>query len=272
MAIQIGVFLPTSGPHSTGSGPRGVRESARVAEAAGLESLWATDHLVASQPMLDSTVALSTAAAVTDRIRVGFGAMLLAMRPVAWAAKEIGTLQQVSEGRLLLGVGTGNPAHGDIGWRAAGVPFAERGVRTDRALTVLPTLISGEQATLDDGLDVALSPGAPVPPILIAGNSARARRRAAAHGDAWMPINPSLDDLPGLLTELKDLAQQHGRQTPAVTVVAPTLSTDPRRAADELLAYEAAGVERVVLAPTGPDWRSDYAFAAEVVTRLAVSA
>ncbi|WP_433591318.1 LLM class flavin-dependent oxidoreductase [Nocardia sp. CA-145437] len=264
MAIQIGVFLPTSGPHSAASGPREVRESARVAEAAGLESLWATDHLVASQPMLDSTVALSTAAAVTDRIRVGFGAMLLAMRPVAWAAKEIATLQQVSEGRLLVGVGTGNPAHGDVGWRAAGVPFAERGVRTDRALAVLPRLVAGERTTLDDGLDVALSPGAPVPPILVAGNSARARRRAAVHGDSWMPINPGLDDLPGLLTDLKQLAEQYGRQTPAVTVVAPALSAEPRAAADELVAYEAAGVERVVLAPTGPDWRNDYAFAAGV--------
>ncbi|MEU1205645.1 LLM class flavin-dependent oxidoreductase [Nocardia sp. NPDC005825] len=264
MAIRIGVFLPTSGTHSTGSGPREVRESARVAEAADLESLWATDHLVASQPMLDSTVALSTAAAVTDRIRIGFGAMLVAMRPVAWAAKEIGTLQQVSEGRLLLGIGTGNPAHGDIGWRAAGVPFAERGVRTDRALAVLPGLISGARTALDEGLEVALAPGASVPPILVAGNSSRARRRAATYGDAWMPINPGLDDLPGLLTELKDLAAQHGRLTPAVTVVAPALSTDPRRAADELVAYEAAGVERVVLAPTGPDWRSDYAFAADV--------
>ncbi|MGW4350513.1 LLM class flavin-dependent oxidoreductase [Nocardia sp. NPDC004582] len=264
MAIRIGVFLPTSGPHNTGAGPREVRDSARAAEAAGLESLWATDHLVASQPMLDSTVALSTAAAVTDRIRVGFGAMLVALRPVAWAAKEIGTLQQVSDGRLLLGIGTGNPAHGDIGWRAAGAPFAERGVRTDRALAVLPGLISGEPTTLDDDLAVTLSPGAPVPPILIAGNSARARRRAAEHGDAWMPINPGLDRLPGLLTELKDLAEQHGRRTPTVTVVAPALSTDPRQAVDELAAYETVGVERVVLAPTGADWRSDFAFAADV--------
>ncbi|GAB4587034.1 LLM class flavin-dependent oxidoreductase [Nocardia sp. IFM 10818] len=264
MAIQIGVFLPTSGPHIGESGAEGVRESARAAEAAGLESVWASDHLIASQPMLDSTIALATAAAVTDRIRIGFGAMLLALRPIAWAAKEIGTVQQLSGGRLLLGVGTGNPAHGDIGWRAAGVPFEERGARTDSALGVLPDLITGKQVALDDGLEVTLSPGSSVPPILIAGNGARARRRAAAHGDAWMPIDPGLDRLPALLAELHDLAQRYERPTPAVTIVAPALSADPREAAAELAAYEAAGVERVILAPTGPDWQRDYAFAADV--------
>ncbi|GAB2655223.1 LLM class flavin-dependent oxidoreductase [Nocardia goodfellowii] len=264
MAIQIGVFLPTSGPHIAESPAAMLRDSARAAEAAGLESVWATDHLVAAQPMLDSTVALTTAAAVTDRIRIGFGAMLLALRPTAWAAKEISTLQQLSNNRLLLGIGTGNPAHGDTGWRAANAPFEERGTRTDRALTVLPDLIAGKPATLSDDLEVTLSPGAPIPPILIAGNSTRARRRAAAHGDAWMPINPGLENLPALLTELRELAQRHERPTPAVTVVAPAVSTEPGVAAEELAAYEAAGVERVVLAPTGSDWRRDYAFAGEV--------
>lgn len=264
MAVQIGVFLPTSRPDIATSGAGEVRASARAAEAGGLESVWANDHLVAGQPMLDSTVALTTAAAVTDRIRVGFGAMLLALRPTAWAAKEISTLQLLSDGRLLLGVGTGNPAHGEIGWLAAGMPFAERGVRTDRALAVLPELVAGKPARLADGLEVTLSPGAAVPPVLIAGNGARARQRAAAQGDAWMPIDPGLDRLPGLLRELGELAQRHERPTPAITVVAPALSAEPRRAAEELAAYEAAGVERVVLAPTGPDWRRDYAFAAEV--------
>ncbi|MGY4099323.1 LLM class flavin-dependent oxidoreductase [Nocardia sp. R16R-3T] len=91
-----------------------MRAAARLAEQLGLESVWSTDHLVASAPMLDSTVTLATAAAVTDRIRIGYNVMLLALRPVAWAAKQISTLQYVSENRLLLGIGTGNPAHGTV--------------------------------------------------------------------------------------------------------------------------------------------------------------
>ncbi|MFF0528042.1 LLM class flavin-dependent oxidoreductase [Nocardia amikacinitolerans] len=62
----------------------------RFAEAAGLESVWAADHLVASGPLLDSTVVLATAAAATHRVRVGYGVLLLAMRPVTWAARQVG--------------------------------------------------------------------------------------------------------------------------------------------------------------------------------------
>ncbi|AYF72962.1 LLM class flavin-dependent oxidoreductase [Nocardia yunnanensis] len=262
MSVQLGVFLPTSGSRKAESGASDIRDSARLAEESGLESVWATDHLIATQPMLDSTIALTTAAAVTDRIGIGYGAMLLALRPVAWAAKEIATLQQLSNNRVLLGVGTGNPAHGDIGWRAAGVPFVERGTRTDHALAVLPDLIAGKPTTLAPDLDVTLSPGAPVPPILIGGNSSRAHRRAAIHGDAWMPINPALDQLPAAISELRDIAAQHQRPAPAITIVAPTLSTDPYRVADELATYESAGVHRVILAPTGPHWRDYYTFAA----------
>ncbi|MGW5570511.1 LLM class flavin-dependent oxidoreductase [Nocardia thailandica] len=269
MTIRLGVFLPTSGPDAAASAVGGVRDSARAAEAAGLESVWATDHLVASAPMLDSTVALATAAAVTDDLRVGFGALLLALRPTAWAAKEIATLQLVSGGRLLVGVGTGNPAHGDAGWRAAGVPFEARGARTDDALRVLPALVAGDPAAPGDGPSVTLSPGAARPPILIAGNGIRARRRAAEFGDAWMPIDPGLDRLPGLAEELGDLAARHGRPVPGITVVAPTLPGEPSAAADALAGYEAAGAERVILAPTGAGWRDDYAFAARVGAALA---
>ena len=106
--------------------------------------------------MLDSTVVLATAAAVTDRITIGFGVMLLALRPVAWAAKQISTLQYVSGDRIVLGVGTGNPAHGDIGWRAADVPYENRGPLTDEALRVLPGLVTGQATVLGDaGSDLA---------------------------------------------------------------------------------------------------------------------
>ena len=107
VTIKIGVILPTSTPDPAKPILGDVRASARLAEAIGLDSVWSTDHLVASAPMLESTVVLATAAAVTDRITIGFGVMLLALRPVAWEAKQISTLQQVSGNRILLGVGTG---------------------------------------------------------------------------------------------------------------------------------------------------------------------
>ena len=150
---------------------------------------------MASAPILDSTVVLATAAAVTDRITIGFGVMLLALRPAAWAAKQIGSLQYVSGNRIVLGVGTGNPAHGDIGWRAAGVSYQDRGRRTDKALRVLPALVTGQPAVLGDGLEVTLAPGSAMPPVLIAGNGDKALRHAAAYGDGWVCIGLPPDDI-----------------------------------------------------------------------------
>ncbi|HEY2553324.1 MAG TPA: LLM class flavin-dependent oxidoreductase [Streptosporangiaceae bacterium] len=264
MAIEIGVILPTSTPDPRQPILGDVRAAARLAEELGLGSVWSTDHLIASAPMLESTVVLATAAAVTERVRVGFGAMLLALRPVAWAAKQVAALQYVSGNRVLLGVATGNPAHGDAGFRAAGVSFADRGRRTDAALGVLPDLIAGRTAVLPDATEATLAPGALVPPILIAGNGARARRRAAQFGDGWMVMQPDLAALDGEIAELRQLAADLGRPAPSVTVVAPSLAADQARAGAELASYAAAGVERVVLAPTGADWESDYQRAAGI--------
>ena len=168
VSIEIGVILPTSTPDPARPILGDVRESARFADEAGLDSVWSTDHVIASAPMLDSTVVLATAAAVTGRVKIGFGVMLLALRPVAWAAKQISTLQYVSGERVLLGVGTGNPAHGDIGWRAVGASYADRGRRTDDALAVLPDLIAGRLVSLDGGPPVAIAPGATTQQVILA--------------------------------------------------------------------------------------------------------
>jgi alkanesulfonate monooxygenase SsuD/methylene tetrahydromethanopterin reductase-like flavin-dependent oxidoreductase (luciferase family) len=264
MTIEIGVILPTSTPDPTRPILGDVRESARFAEQAGLDSVWSTDHLVASAPILDGTVVLAAAAGATERITLGFGVMLLALRPVAWAAKQISSLQHVSGHRLVLGVGTGNPVHGDIGWRAAGVPYRDRGLRTDEALRVLPGLVTGQPTVLSDGVRVTLAPGSPMPPILIAGNGTKALRRAAARGDGWAAIGISPAEVAAHLATLEHLAEQHGRPRPRATVVGPPLDADPAKAAAQLAAYADAGTERVVLTPTGPDWRRDYEFAAAV--------
>jgi hypothetical protein len=135
MTVEIGVILPTSTPDRAHPILADVRDAAQLAEQLGLDSIWSTDHLTASAPILESTAVLATAAAVTERISIGYGVMLLALRPVAWAAKQISSLQHLFGGRLLLGIGTGNPAHGDIGWRAAGASYPERGSLSARALT-----------------------------------------------------------------------------------------------------------------------------------------
>lgn len=265
MTVEVGVILPTSTPDPEHPILGDVRASARFAEEAGLDSVWSTDHLIASAPILDSTVVLATAAAVTERITVGFNVMLLALRPVAWAAKQISTLQYVSAGRLVVGVGTGNPAHGDAGWRAAGLPFRERGRRTDEALRVVRRLVAGETVKLDGAGELAIAPGSPVPPIYVAGDGPRALLRAARYGDGWATIAASPEQVAERVARLRELAEEEGRPAPRATVVAPALDDDdPGAAAERLLAYAAAGTERVILAPTGRDWHEDYEFAARI--------
>jgi alkanesulfonate monooxygenase SsuD/methylene tetrahydromethanopterin reductase-like flavin-dependent oxidoreductase (luciferase family) len=257
MGLEIGVILPTSTPDPDRPILGDVRESARYAEELGLDSVWSTDHLIASAPMLESSVVLATAAAVTERITVGFNVMLLALRPVAWAAKQVSSLQLLSNNRLVLGVGTGNPAHGDAGWRAAGVEFAERGRLTDEALAVLRELIAGKPA---EGFETPIAPGAPVPPIFVAGNGARAYRRAATYGDGWATIAMTPDEVRTNLARINELTAELNRPVLKATVVAPQLEGD---ALEQLAAYKAAGVERVIIPPTG-DWRHDYEQAARL--------
>ncbi len=245
-----------------------VRASARFAEAADLDSVWTTDHLIASAPMLDAAVVLATAAAVTERITIGFGVMLLALRPAAWAAKQVSSLQYVSSNRIALGVGTGNRVHGDIGWRAAGMSYADRGRRTDESLRVLPALVAGEPAVLEDGLEVTLSPGAVMPPVLIAGNGDKALRRAAAYGDAWMSVALRPAEVASGLAALGELAAALRRPVPSATVVGPALDADPGKAAAQLAAYAEAGAERVILAPSGDAWQRDYELAGKLRAAL----
>jgi alkanesulfonate monooxygenase SsuD/methylene tetrahydromethanopterin reductase-like flavin-dependent oxidoreductase (luciferase family) len=205
---------------------------------------------------------------VTERITIGFGVMLLALRPVAWTAKQISTLQRLSGDRLVLGVGTGNPAHGDAGWRAAGVSYRERGGRTDEALRILPALVTGRPWNLDDGGRVQLAPGSTMPPVLVAGNGERPIRRAARYGDGSICVGPSPQDVATAVAYLARLAAEHDRPAPRATVVGPILAPDPARAASQLSGYAEAGTERVIVAPTGPDWRGDYETAAKIRAAL----
>src|SRR5690606_2827382 len=102
-APGVGVFLPSMAPRGSAVGD--VVAAARHAESLGLDSVWAVDQLVAGtgSPVLDSPLVLASAAAATERIGLGFGVMILPLRPVVWVAKQVASLQQLSGGRVLFG-------------------------------------------------------------------------------------------------------------------------------------------------------------------------
>lgn len=247
---DIGVFLPSMSA-SPSVAPGDVIAAGRRAEDLGFESVWAVDQLVAGTgvPVLESGTVLAAVAGATSRIRVGFGVVILPLRPVVWVAKQVASLQHVSGGRVLLGVGVGGDRH-DLAWAAAGVPKRERGRRTDDALRVLPGLIAGDPVRLGvgdagpgiaapgtatgtgtaaGGPEVRLLPGVTVPPILVGGAPGPAARRILdVGGDAWMapPLPPSM--LADEVAALAAAADARGRPAPSVTAgVLTAVSGDP---------------------------------------------
>lgn len=212
MSLAIGVLLRA--PDDTAAVMAAdIARRARHAEDLGLDSVFVGDHLVSADPTLDCVVALTSAAAATQRIRIGFSVMALPLRPVPWVAKQVATLQLVSTGRVILGVGAGANAHGAAAWEALGLPFAERGRRTDDALAVLGDLITGRT---ENGL--AISPGSEVPPIWIGGMSTAAMRRSVRYGDAWFPSMLSAPQVAAGARQLAAIAHDAGATMPHIVL------------------------------------------------------
>jgi probable F420-dependent oxidoreductase len=216
-----GVLLPTFDPLRAGGPPR-VVEAARLAEHLGFDSVWAGDHLASPAPVLDAPTCLAAAAAATERVALGLSVLLLALRPPAWAAKQLATLDALSGGRLRVGVGVGGEFPEEFA--AAGVPVAERGARVDETLAVLPDLLAGRPVR-HAGRTLALDipPLEPVPavppPILVGGRSDAALRRAARFGDTWLPMWLSPASLARRAERLAELAATAGRPRPALALL-----------------------------------------------------
>lgn len=238
---RFGVLLPTFDPMHTGQVPP-VVDAARLAEQLGFDGAWVGDHLWGHAPWLDSTIALGAAAAVTERLTLGFSVMLLALRPTAWAAKQIQTINALSGGRVTLGVGVGGEYPEEF--EAAGVPVEKRGKRLDEALAVLPDLLLGHRVDYDGtALTVHANPLAPamprLPRILVGGRGDVALQRTVRHGDGWLPMWLSPDQLTERGDRLRELAAARGRPQPSMTLLILTHVDDDlersRREASEHL-------------------------------------
>jgi alkanesulfonate monooxygenase SsuD/methylene tetrahydromethanopterin reductase-like flavin-dependent oxidoreductase (luciferase family) len=226
----MGIFLPTMSDR--GTMPGDVAAAARHAEQLGFESVWVVDQLVCGTgvPLLDSGIALAAAAAATSRVGLGYGVLVVPLHPLAWLAKQVASLQHVSGGRLILGVGTGGDRHGES-WAVAGVPRHDRGRLTDFALQALPGLLAGQPTPLAPGPDsqsATLSPPAALPPVVVGGMSEAALRRAARYGDGWFPLPVPPPVFTSAQARLAELAAQYGRPAPPVTTSLMTaIAGDP---------------------------------------------
>ena len=147
---RFGVFLPSY--IWAGDGPeraRGIREFARAVEDLGFDTLFVTDHLIAARrfysvSFLEPLTALAVAAGVTNRVRLGTSILIMPLRHPVMLAKEMATLQFLSENRMILGAGVG---WNEDEYAALGVSKSERGRRTDEMLDIVIPLLEGETLT-----------------------------------------------------------------------------------------------------------------------------
>jgi len=247
--------------------PRSWREVALVADELGFESVFVSDHVVApallegslgtgkeaemlrpQTPLIDSLGFCSFLAGITERVRLGTYVYLLGLRHPFVAARAAATLDLLSGGRALLGVGAGWLTSE---WEAAGVPPARRGERLDEAIDVCRRLWTEEivehQGDFYDFPPVGFEPK-PVTaggvPVLVGGESKAALRRAAARGDGWMGMGHTPRTASERVSTLRQLRSEAGRADPFTVTVGAEL-----RSPDDLADWDRTGVDRVIVRP-----------------------
>lgn len=235
---------------------------AQLAEQAGFESLWVGDHIAlpadqdGTQPRLEVVVAVSHLAAVTTRLRLGFGVLVLPQRQPVLLARQLSSIDILTGGRLIIGVGVG---YVEAELQAMGVCLADRGARTDEYLAAMRILWT-EPAPSFHGRYVAFSGvfqrpfpvQRPHPPIVVGGHSPAALRRALTTGNGWYGVYLDVPQATEALAALRKAAAEchrpHGLGELEITITPPgpiNLETAKR--------YADLGVHRLVIPPADTD-------------------
>jgi probable F420-dependent oxidoreductase len=253
-------------------GPGQAVQLAHAAEDAGFESVWTVDHVVIpagyrsrypydpsgrlgpdDTVFPDPLIWLTYIAAATSTLRLGTAILILPQRNPVVLAKELATLDHLSGGRVILGVG--------VGWlkeeyEALGVPWEGRGRRGEESIGAMRALWSDERATYHGGTtsftDCFLRPQPTegTIPIHIGGHSLTAARRAGRLGDGFFPFGVGRHDVPPLLDVVSQAARDAGRDPSAIEVTMDSFVTSGEEARADVAALKALGAARV-LVPAG---------------------
>jgi alkanesulfonate monooxygenase SsuD/methylene tetrahydromethanopterin reductase-like flavin-dependent oxidoreductase (luciferase family) len=236
---------------TTEAGATGLAELCRRAEAAGADSLWATDHLFWPHPIDEPMTTLAVAATATSRATLGTCVLQLPLRQPPEVAKQAAALQLLSGGRFVLGLGVGSHLEE---YERAGVDFHRRGRLMDEGVAGLEAAWWGDPARPSE---YGQEPTAPRVPVWFGGSSPAARRRAAVMGDGWVPLFMTPDEYEPALAALRDEAAGAGR--------------DPGQVEPAVVVFVCVG-DDADTTPRGMAWLSDlYRVPAKAFTRHLVS-
>ena len=245
--------------------PEAAARFGRAAEAAGFESLWAADHVVLPDPpvagrpmapdmrLLDPIAALTFLAAHTSRIRLATGVIILPQRQAVVLAKQLASLDVLSNGRLVFGLG--------VGWcepemRSTGASFADRGRIADdylaamQALWTQPKPSHRGQHVAFEGVQAMPRPVQTPIPIVVGGRTPPAYRRAVSHGHGWYGFGIDVEETRKCVAGLRE-AEKKVARPPAlgrleISATPPGFDVPDRAQVD---AYAAVGVDRLIIRP-----------------------
>ena len=222
--MKYGIAIRNMGPQSNRAT---FRACAKIAEDAGFDGLFVSDHLCIPPDQtegsggryLDVLAAVAYLAGMTSRIRIGVSVLVLPYRPAVLTAKQVATIQELSDERMILGVG--------IGWMkpefdALGVDLRKRGTISTETLRVLHHLFDNRDAQPYDGKLLTFpafvfEPHPKRPPIWVGGGSPKALDRVIEFGDGWHPMQRAAELKP-LVEDLRKRMREAGKPDPEIVV------------------------------------------------------
>jgi probable F420-dependent oxidoreductase len=269
--MDIGCHLPTQGPLATGEA---LTTFAREADRRGIASLWVSDHVIfprtatgsypggrfphpPDKPYLEPVVALAAAAVCTTRARLGASVFILGHRHPVVMAKMLTSIDALSDGRLICGVG--------VGWwkeelEILGVPFNRRGRQADEVLKVFTTLWSDTHPSFEGEFfrfrDIGFAPKPvqkPRPPIWVGGDSPGAFRRVVTLGDGWHATSMTPAEFREALPRLRAAADKAGRAFDTIdlslryTLRDDLLAKGTQAVVDNQVEYKPHGLSQILL-------------------------
>jgi probable F420-dependent oxidoreductase len=256
--INVGVFEPEQ-----------VAKLATKAEEVGVESLWTFEHVIVPSgydskypysqtgkmpatpetPFVDPLIALAHAAAVTKKVRLATGVNILPQANPLYLAKQVASIDVLSAGRMMLGVG--------VGWLreefdALGVSFERRGARFADYVIAMKKVWSGETVEHESEFlrwtgfkSYPLPVQRPHPPIIVGGTTPAALRRVADLGDGWFAPTGGVDQLAESLAKLREACKAAGRDYDSIEITASWSYS--KEGASSLARYRDLGVSRLVV-------------------------
>jgi probable F420-dependent oxidoreductase len=282
--MDYGIVLPHFGSFAREDATARIVAAAEAAEALGYSTVWVVDHIIFPakieggyafnplDPMLEPMTVLAALAMKTTRVKLGTAVLILPYRHPIYTAKVLSTIDVLSGGRLVVGVGAGWL---EQEFTALGQTIKERGSRTNETIDAMKALwtqdvpsFSGKHFQFDNIKFVPQPAQKPRPPILVGGMTQGALQRVAKRGDGWIAMGKSPEDIKAPLNTLRELTVKAGRkpeelQINMLPLAAPSL--------DQVIAdapkYGELGVQHLYLSFRA--WTAEFSQLMELMARFA---